>query len=213
MPDDHRQRVENALTAQMAAHRQQLCERDPALVAANSGAAWDAASGTLTFDCLSQPLIVATVDYGITAQGDRPLPVIIQALATTYLLTADGTPRAGQWIAFRDLPDGTFYHQAFTGYTGQRLVRMLGDAVDRFRHGAEAAGGASLSGLGDAAFEFRVLPRLWLAAIYWQGDAEDDFPPQARVLFDGAASRYMILDGLAILGSMLTGRILKFCRD
>ena len=30
-----------------------------------------------------------------------------------YLQTADGSPLKGKWVAFRDLPGGMFYHQAY----------------------------------------------------------------------------------------------------
>jgi hypothetical protein len=46
--------------------------------------------------------------------------------------------------------------------------------------------------------------------VYWEGDEE--FPSQARVLFEDTAARYMPTDGLAILGSQLVGRMLKAAR-
>jgi Domain of unknown function (DUF3786) len=52
-----------------------------------------------------------------------------------------------------------------------------------------------------------VLPRLQLAIVWWAGD--EDFPPQARVLFEDTAPHYMSTAGLAILGSQLVGQLLK----
>ncbi len=40
-----------------------------------------------------------------------------------YLLTADGTPPADRWLAFRELPDGLFYAQAFAGHAEGLLAR------------------------------------------------------------------------------------------
>jgi len=148
-------------------------------------------------------------EYLVLEANGAAAPTMVQALVTAYLLMASGAPRAGEWVAFRDLPDGAFYHQAFTGYTGDLLSRALGDDLEAFERGARAARGSRLGGLGDAAYEFRALPRLWLAVTYWLGDVEDDFPPQARVLFDRAASQYMIIDGLAIIGSQLVRLILS----
>jgi hypothetical protein len=51
------------------------------------------------------------------------------------------------------------------------------------------------------------LPRIQLAAILWPGDEE--FPARASVLFDGAASHYMTIDGLALLGAGLARRLEK----
>jgi hypothetical protein len=112
-------------------------------------------------------------------------------------------------VGFRDLPDGMFYVQAFEGYSGGRLVRELQGGVTAFRRAAEALGGEPLE-IGDAGYTFSVLPRVHLALVYWEGDEE--FPSQARVLFEDTAAHYMSTDGLAVLGSQLVGRILKASR-
>jgi len=132
-----------------------------------------------------------------------------QSLILTYLATADGTTPSSRWIGFRDLPDGMFYVQAFQGYTGDRLVRELPGGIEAFRRAAEKLGGEPLE-IGSAGYSFTILPRVHLALVYWEGDEE--FPSQARVLFEDTAARYMCTDGLAILGSQLVGRLLKAAR-
>jgi len=141
--------------------------------------------------------------------GEEPSS-FIKSLILTYLVTADGTTPSGRWIGFRELPDGMFYVQAFQSYAGARLVRELeggpGGGIEAFRRAAEALGGEPFE-FGDAGFSFRVFPRVRLGLTYWAGD--DEFPSQARVLFEDSAAHYMSTDGLAILGSQLVGRILK----
>jgi len=132
-----------------------------------------------------------------------------ESLILTYLATADGTTPSGRWIGFRELPDGLFYVQAFQGYTGGRLVRELQGGIEVFRRAAESLGGEPLA-IGDAGYVFAVLPRVHLGLVYWEGDEE--FPSQARVLFEDTAAHYMPTDGLAILGSQLIGRVLKAAR-
>ncbi len=132
-----------------------------------------------------------------------------QSLILTCLAMADGTTPSSRWVGFRELPGGMFYVQAFQGYTGGRLVRELPGGIEAFRHAAEALGGEPLA-IGDAGYVFTVLPRVHLAIVYWEGDEE--FPSQARVLFEDTAAHYMPTDGLAILGSQLVGRILKAVR-
>jgi hypothetical protein len=137
--------------------------------------------------------------------GDE-VPSFVQSIILTYLVTADGTTPSGRWIGFRELPDGMFYVQAFQGYSGGRLVRELDGGVEAFRRAAERLGGEPLE-MGNAGYTFTVLPRIHLALVYWEGDEE--FPSQARVLFEDTASHYLPTDGLAILGSQLVGKILK----
>ena len=211
-PQDSVQHWTRSMQAQMTDQRQRLQARDPAQLAENSGAGWQPTgsdSGTLMLDFLGMPLRVPVPEYTIITPDGDDAPTMIQGLVTTYLLRAIGAPRAGEWIAFRELPDGMFYHQAFQGYSGNVLVRAMGDDIVALRRGAMAMGGGRLTGFGDAAYEFRVLPRLWLAVVYWLGDEEDGFPPKANVLFDRAASLYMITDGLAIIGGQLIRRIIQ----
>lgn len=211
-PQDSMQHWAQSMEEQMAAQRQRLRARLPQQVADNSGASWTPTGpgeGALSLTFFQQPLVVHVPEYRVLRPDGSDAPIMIQGLATTYLLMATGAQRAGEWVAFRELPNGAFYHRAFTGYTGELLSRTLGNDLEAFERGARAAGGSRLTGLGDAAYEFRALPRIWLAATYWLGDEEEGFAPQARVLFDRCASHYMIIDGLAIIGSQLVRHILS----
>ena len=153
--------------------------------------------------------VISSDDFTVQrADASEESPSFIQSLILTYLVTADGTTPSSRWIGFRELPDGMFYVRAFQGYTGGRLVRELSGGIEAFRRAAESLGGEPLE-YGDAGYAFTVLPRLHLGLVYWEGDEEDGFPPQARVLFEDTAAHYMCTDGLAILGSQLVGRVLK----
>jgi hypothetical protein len=154
-----------------------------------------------------QEYVISADDFTVRrADTDKELASFTQSLVLTYLATADGTTPSSRWIGFRELPDGMFYVQAFQGYTGGRLTRELRGGIDAFRRAAERLGGEPLT-IGDAGYCFTVLPRVHLALVYWEGDEE--FPSQARVLFEDTGAHYMPTDGLAILGSQLVGRILK----
>ncbi len=124
-----------------------------------------------------------------------------------YLRQADGTPMADTWIGYRELPGGSFYNQAFQGYSGDRLARTYGERHQAFTEAARRMDGTPLPGLPGVAFAFLPLPRIRLAAILYPGDEE--FAARASVLFDAAASHYMTTDGLALLGAGLVGRLIQ----
>jgi hypothetical protein len=121
-----------------------------------------------------------------------------------YFLTADGAPYADKWIAFRDLPGGMFYHQAYQGYSGDRLSKAIDNHVNVFERAAKNLGGLKLD-IGDASFAFDALPRVRVAAVYYAGD--EDFPASANVLFDASASHYLPTDALGGVGSALVDRL------
>lgn len=143
---------------------------------------------------------------GRDVQSGELLPTFSMAVLAYYFLLAQDVPLTGKWVAFTELPDGQFYTQAFQGYTGQELVKTFGNDIAAFTLAAEQLGGRP-EPLGDAAFSFRVLPKVSLLAVGWLGD--EDFPPSYRVLFDTAVSHHLSTDACAILGSTLTRRLIK----
>lgn len=198
--------------------RDRIRERDPDVTAVMADVAWAGADGVpngsneFRLHCLNGEYRVTWPDLVVypAASDDvlssaEPCTANLQALILYYLAMADGTPPAGNWIAFRELPDGWLYHQAFQGYTGDELVRAYGNDVDAFRAAAEALGGRRID-IGDAGYAFDIMPRVWMAVVYWLGD--DEFPPNAKVLFDESAAHYLTTDGLAVLGHHLMHMLL-----
>jgi hypothetical protein len=189
--------------------RVRLSQVKPGKLALRSGCERDG-GGNYVLTFFGQEYVISGDNFVVrrAESGEEPSS-FTQSLILTYLATADGTTPSSRWIGFRDLPEGLFYVQAFQGYSGGRLVRELEGGVEAFRRACEALGGAPLE-IGDAGYVFIVLPRVHLALVYWEGDEE--FPSQARVLFEDTSAKYMPTDGLAILGSQLVGRVLKAAR-
>lgn len=186
--------------------RTTLSQVKPGKLVLRSGCEQDA-DGNFRLSFFWREYVASGDDFAVRrADTGDEMPSFIQSIILTYLATADGTTPSSRWIGFRELPDGMFYAQAFQGYSGGRLVRELEGGVEAFRHAAEQLDGEPLE-VGDAGYAFTVLPRVRLALVYWEGDEE--FPSQARVLFEDSASHYLPTDGLAILGSQLVGKILK----
>ena len=186
--------------------RTTLCRIKPGKLVLRSGCEQDQ-EGNFCLAFFWREYVISADDFTVRrADTGEEQSSFIQSLILTYLTTADGTTPSSRWVGFRDLPDGMFYVQAFQGYTGGRLVRELGGGIEVFRRAAESLGGEPLE-IGDAGYVFTVLPRVHLGLVYWEGDEE--FPSQARVLFEDTAAHYMPTDGLAILGSQLVGRMLK----
>jgi hypothetical protein len=135
---------------------------------------------------------------------ESELPPFIETLILYYLLSSDGAPLTGKWVSFADLPDGRMYNSAFQGYTGDLIAKSLD--LDSFKSSCANAGGQAIN-VGDASYIFQALPRVPLMLTYWLGD--EDFPSSCKILFDSSATHYLPIDGCAILGSMLTKRIVK----
>ncbi len=143
---------------------------------------------------------------GIDARTDGELPLPFQAVLAYYFRTSDGAPITGQWLSFADLPDGRTYNRAFQGYSGDELAKTFQLDIAAFRAACEKSGGV-ITIIGEAAYVFQALPRLPLLVNYWCGD--EDFPSSCKILFDASASHYLPTDVCAILGSMLTRKLVR----
>ena len=164
-------------------------------------------TGEFHLPLFARPISVSYPDFtAFDAQSGESLSITTQALLLYYLNTADGTPLDGSWVSFAELPDGRFYNQAFQGYTGQELVRHFGNDLSALAQAARKLDGMKL-GFGDAAFTFHILPRVSLAVVYHLGD--EDFPATCQILFDASVSHYLPTDVCAILGSMLTRKLIN----
>jgi len=152
-------------------------------------------------------------DYTVTfphiavrnAEGQEP-DLAIRLIILHYLINADGTPLADHWVAFRELPNGLVYDPAFQKRSSLRLVHVYGADPQGFAVAAESIGGERLT-FGDASYMFHLLPRLRMAVILHLGDEE--FSPAVNVLFDAAAGHYLPIEDLAVLGGMLTSKLIK----
>ncbi|MDE3089985.1 MAG: DUF3786 domain-containing protein [Chloroflexota bacterium] len=195
--------IREKMIAKVAAQREELRQRNPREFTAKCGAEFS--DGVLRVKFYGEPYVITFPELSVRVEAtQKECGLNRSSMFFYYFLTADGTPLAGKWVAFRDLPGGMFYHQAYQGYSGNRLAKAIDNRVGVFERAAQNLGGMKLD-LGDAAFAFDALPRVRVAAVYHVGD--EDFPASANVLFDESASHYLPTDALAGVGSALVDRL------
>jgi len=202
-------KAKNALEGRIGEMRESLRNQPPFALAGYMGASYTETGpgqGEFRLSLWESEILVSTPEFEVFDSLQERFPGRIQALVLYYFITAKGTPLRGDWVSFADLPGGRMYSPAFQGYSGDQIVKACGMRLDAFESACCKAGGHKVEG-ADAAYFFHGLPRVSLLVTYWLGEAE--FPSASKVLFDSAACHYLPLDGCAILGSMLTQRILR----
>lgn len=191
-----------------------LRQADPAILEKHTGATYLPSSprqGTFYLTLWGKEISLTFPEF--ISREERTgslLGIFSQALLAYYFTISDGTQQTGRWISFSELPDGKFYTQAFQGYTGDKLGRVMGNDAPGFDRSAVALGGRRTEtdkSLGDLAFKFQVLPYISLLVVCWLGD--EDFPASYRILFDEAVSHHLSTDACAIVGSTLARRLIN----
>jgi len=136
-------------------------------------------------------------------QGEISLPE--QILILHYLLNASGEPLTGRTIDFRQVPEGGFYWSAFVSRAKKPLLETFGHDLDLYVKVAAGLGGEPLP-LGDAATRFMAFPRVPITHVLWRGDEE--FPPEATILFDETIPRYLPTEDIAALSGASVYRLM-----
>jgi hypothetical protein len=198
------------LSGRLAKLRSEIGNLDPCLLARNSGAKFRASSseaGVFELKFWNQGIEISFPALSACIPETRePLADFSLIMLLYYLSTCDGTPPAGKWVAFSELPGGRFYSQAFQGYTGRELAKIFQNDLDGFSRAAEVLAGERGTRFGDAAFRFQALPYVPLMVTAWLGD--EDFPPSFQILFDANVSHHLPTDACAVLGSSLAKRLI-----
>ncbi len=143
--------------------------------------------------------------FSDTAPEPKDVPIQEQVLILHYLQAGGLLFPTGNWIAYREIQGASFYFSAFVKRAIDPLKKTFGSSIQGLVIAAEKLGGQAISA-GDAGFEFRLLPRIPVQLILWEGDAE--FPAEANILFDETIGEILSPEDVAWLAGMLVYRLM-----
>jgi len=154
---------------------------------------------------------VSYPDFDFTDEADLApeVPLQEQVLILHFLMAASSPPLSGRWVAYREIPGASFYFSAFVKRAVDPLKQVFGSNLASLKKAAKLLGGAAIEA-GDAGFEFEVFPRLPLQLILWEGD--DEFAPEANILFDASVGKQLSPEDIAWLASLLVYRLIALSK-
>lgn len=191
---------------------QAFAEKDPLLMAAASGADYDRSTRLFTLRYYRWHYHVRFPEAEIFSaeEAAETLGQSDRVIILRYLAHALGTPpTTGRWLSFVELPGGPLHQAPFRLEAVQPLAEDFGRAPRLFLAAGRALGGRPVE-MGDAGLVLPVLPRLSLAAVIWVGD--DEFPPNANLLFEASAVDYLDTATLYVLGVNTSRRLRRLNR-
>lgn len=156
-------------------------------------------------------------NYHITApafdfiDADDPsaeVPLQEQVLILHYLQGCQPVLQ-GQWIAYREIPGAGFYFGAFVKRAIDPLKKVFGQNVALLNQAAAKLGATPIE-TGSAGFQLAPLPYAPLQYIVWEGDEE--FEPEANILFDASVGSYLSPEDAAWLASLVVYRLMALTR-
>lgn len=171
----------------------QLDEQDPADVCRRAMCSYDEAAGTYAATVWGIPYVVNPQKKEITcvSPDHEPLHSYFDLFLVHYLLGTREIQPAGQWISEKDIAGGATFFRGPHEIPAHRIASRFDRDIIGFKIRCEQYGGTGQD-LADAAFEFLITPRIPVAVLYWQGD--DEFPTEAKLLFDKTIARHLASD-------------------
>jgi hypothetical protein len=178
---------------------------------ARAGASYDAAAGAALLPYLDRTVRI-TLPAGEVAYTDGETAVSAKdtILVLDYFTRAGGAPLTGNLITYQELHDGLNYFGVFSTRTTRPLIQYFGREPEKFLAAAKQIGGAPAD-FGDVAVTFTAFPHAPLTYVLWKGD--DEFPPDASILFDSTVSDYLSNDDIHNLCESIVWRLVRLSKS
>lgn len=159
----------------------------------------------LSLHFLNRRIDVTWGDFKMTfADTGQEVPIQQQILLLHYLQGAGAsgeTACSEEWISFQEVPDGRFYIDAFQRRAKAPLIQAFGSRPERLPELAASLYRAEPMDQGDFAVKVRALPLVAVLLVLWKGDEE--FPPDANILFHRSICKLLSAEDIAWLAGMV----------
>jgi len=108
-----------------------------------------------------------------------------------YLLKSKEIEISNEWISEKDIPGGTTFFRGPHEIPTNLISLRFNNNINEFKDRCEQLHGIPLD-MADAAYSFKITPRIPVAVLYWRGD--DDFPAESKILYDRTITQHLASD-------------------
>jgi hypothetical protein len=188
---------------------QELSEQNPLEVCRRSLCSYDDTDkfytvsvwGNLYKICPQQSLIEC-----INKKKHERLHPYFDLFIVHYLLKAKEIEPVNEWISEKDIPGGSTFFRGPHEVPTDLITAQFNCNIQGFKNRCEQYMGTPLN-LADAAFVFKITPRIPVAVLYWEGD--DEFPTESKILYDKTIADHLALDIIYALAVGICERLGK----
>ncbi|HEB29650.1 MAG TPA: DUF3786 domain-containing protein [Spirochaetes bacterium] len=145
-----------------------------------------------------------TVKLPETTFEPPDLSIYEQILILHYLTTLENHTVKGEFISFKNLPGAFFYDPTYKKRGPGQILSKFGNNIDLLAKAAEKIGGEKAE-FGDVSVKLPVFPKIDAVVVLYRGD--DEFGPDANILFKDDIINYLPLEDVAVLSGLIGSRL------
>jgi hypothetical protein len=174
-------------------HFEDLSALDPAEVCRRTPCVYDADKKNYAVEVWGDTYRVTPAEHSVmkidaTAERDHGF---LDLFVIHYLLERKSVTLENIWVSEKEIPSGATFFRGPHALPTEQISERFGNDLEAFRARCEALHGSPLE-MADAAYRFDIVPQVPVAVLYWCGD--DEFPAEAKLLFDRSIGRYLATD-------------------
>jgi len=190
---------DNKTTAPLEHYKSLYRKLDPNTAAARCGLVYE--SGEFRVVYLGKQVNITFPEFSVTyAVSGEKLSDEAGILLIRYIIEGAGGHGSGKFVSYSEIPWGDVYLSNFKGRCIMRLAFGFGFDLERFAKACRALGGVPAEG-GDSAFDIEFIDGFIIRVIIWTAD--DEFPPNAQILFSDNFPMGFTAEDIAVVGDVL----------
>jgi len=147
--------------------------------------------------------------FNFASEDSHDIPIQEQVLLLHYM-SGRALSECSKWVAYREIPEASFYYSAFVKRAIDPLKKVFGNQLKILKHTAKKLNAKTVE-YGDLGLEFALLPNIAIRIIMWKGD--DEFLPEANILFPNNINEILSAEDIAWLSGMLVYRLIALSKE
>lgn len=186
----------------------ELAAKDPSDVCTRASCKYDDVSKAYTISAWGDDYIIYPHGFKINCikKNNSDPHEYFYLFIIFYLLNVKKITIKNEWISQKDIPGGPTFFRGPHDVPTNLISGRYKNNISAFRERCLQLGGVELD-LADAAYSFDIVPQIQVAVLYWEGD--DDFLPEAKVLYDRTIIDQLSLDIIFALAVEVCVKIAK----
>ncbi|WP_372677399.1 DUF3786 domain-containing protein [Desulfosarcina sp.] len=187
-------------------HFEELSRRDPIDVCRRALCKYDDMNESYTLSAWGDDYRIFPNQLKISCMGNNSQRMhdYFYLFMIHYLLQSRETEPFKEWISEKDIPGGPTFFRGPHEIPTRWISNRFNDNIDEFKARCEQLHGIRLN-MADAAYRFRITPRIPAAVLYWLGD--ENFPAEAKILYDRTIADHLAADIVYALAVAICERI------